>query len=158
MVNAARFVDTLDTMSDPFLKDINRQLLSDETLHAQFGFFYLDEWSDWIDENAEVRSSIGRYLEHGFAIFEREYSGTSAPARELTDDERALGLPDRARLIEIFYGTVEGAILPGLERYGSPRASLAEPERAAEHMIHQRLPSAAGWYCTRRNVVSLPRP
>ena len=36
----------------------------------------------------------------------------------LSDDERALGIPEPRRIQEVFYTTVEGAILPALERYG----------------------------------------
>jgi hypothetical protein len=118
ILNTARFVDTLDSMQDPFLKDVTRQLLSDEALHGQFGFLYLDEWGDWLADSPLVRASIARYLEHAFAVFERDYSGAGQKARPITEDERALGLPERDRLVETFNETVGGAIIPGLERYG----------------------------------------
>ena len=118
MVNCARFVDALDTMSDPLLLDVTRQLLSDETLHGQFGFHYLDAWADWIASHPEVRASMSRYLRFAFAVLERDLSGREMPPATLTDDERALGLPDPRRIQEIFYTTVEGAIVPSLERHG----------------------------------------
>jgi hypothetical protein len=131
IVNTARFVDALDTMSDPFLKDVTRQLLSDEVLHGQFGFHYLDEWNDWLEARPEVRASLARYLRHAFVVLERQLSGVGAPARVLTDDERALGLPDPARLPETFYATIEAAVVPGLERYGI-EAGQAWRERRLE--------------------------
>jgi hypothetical protein len=131
IVNTARFVDALDSMSDPLLKDITRQLLSDEVLHGQFGFFYLDEWRDWLDANADVKGSLARYLRHAFAVLETQLSGVGGAPKSLTEDERALGLPDPVRLPETFYATVEGAIVPGLERYGI-EAGRAWRERKLE--------------------------
>ena len=118
MVNCARFVDAIDTMHDPYLRDVTRRLLADEVLHGQFGFHYLEAWRPWLDANPEVRVSLERYLRHAFAVLERDLSGAGAAPEALTDDERALGVPDRARLPETFYATVTGAIVPGLERFG----------------------------------------
>jgi hypothetical protein len=118
MVNTARFVDALDTMSDPYLRDVTRQLLSDEMLHGQFGFHYLEAWRGWLEHRPYVRASLAGYLRHGFAVLERQLSGTGAPPRDLSADDRALGLPDPARLPDTFYQTIAGAIVPGLERFG----------------------------------------
>jgi hypothetical protein len=129
MINTSRFVDTMDTMTDPFLRDITRVLMSDEIVHAQFGFMYLEVQKGWLERHPEVRVSIGRYLRHAFGILEQQMSGTGVPRRTLTSDERALGLTDPARLPETFYDTLAGAILPGLERYGI-EASIAWRDRA----------------------------
>jgi hypothetical protein len=117
-INSARFVEAIDSMSDPFLRDINRQLLSDETLHAQFGFHYLAEWSPWLDAHPDVRPSISRYLRYAMAVLERDLSGKTMPDVTLDADEIALGMPDARRTREVFYTTVEGAILPSLEQFG----------------------------------------
>jgi hypothetical protein len=130
MINTSRFVDTMDTMTDPFLRDVTRVLLSDEIVHAQFGFLYLDTQKDWLEGHPEVRVSLARYLRHAFAILEQQMSGTGVRPRTLTRDERALGLTDPARLPETFYETVTGAIIPGLERHGID-ASTAWRDRGA---------------------------
>lgn len=117
-VNAARFVDALETIGEPLMRDATRLLLADERLHSQFGFFYLEAWRPWLDAHPDVRGSIERYLRHAFVIFERELSGVGHAPAPMTDEERALGLPDRQRLPETFYATVEHAIVPGLERFG----------------------------------------
>jgi len=132
MVNTSRFVDTLDTMTDPFLRDITRVLLSDEIMHAQFGFLYLEVHKEWLERHPEVRASLARYLQHAFVILEEQMSGSGAPPRALTSDERALGLTDPARLADTFYQTIAGAILPGLERYGI-EASTAWRDRQRAH-------------------------
>jgi hypothetical protein len=121
----------LDTMSDPFLRDVTRQLLSDEVLHGQFGFHYLEAWKDWLETHPEVIASLGRYLKHAFAVLERQLSGVGAPPKDLSADDRALGLPDPARLPETFYLTVTGAIVPGLERFGI-EAGKAWAERSLD--------------------------
>ncbi len=115
MVNTSRFVDTMDTMTDPFLRDITRVLMSDEIVHAQFGFMYLEVQKDWLESHPEVRVSVVRYLRHAFAIFEQQMSGAGIRPRTLTSDERALGLTDpaRARLAETFYETITGRDCPG---------------------------------------------
>ena len=118
IVNTARFVDTIDAMTDPYLRDVTRQLLSDEVLHGQFGFHYLESWRDWLEQRPEIRGSLTRYLRHAFAVLEKQLSGAGAPIRVLTSDERALGLPDPTRLPETFYQTITGAVVPGLERFG----------------------------------------
>ena len=117
MVACARFVATLDHTTDPFMRDAMRRLLADEILHGQFGFHYLTAWRPWLDANPDVVRSIERYLVHAFAVIEGELApkGTFPP---LGADERALGGDDAALAREVFYGTTEGAIVPGLEQLG----------------------------------------
>jgi hypothetical protein len=120
-INAARFVDALETTIDPYVRELLRQLLADERMHAQFGFYYLEAWRPWLEAHAETRRRLGGYLEFAFAVLERDLSGarpSSSPAPALEDEERAVGLPELARLPSTFYATVEGAIVPGLDRFG----------------------------------------
>lgn len=117
MVACARFVAVLDRTTDPFLRDMTRRLLADEVLHGQFGFHYLGAWRPWLDAHADANAGIERYLVHAFAVIEGELAPTP-PFRALTDDEKALGADDGALAREVFYGTTEGAIVPGLERLG----------------------------------------
>lgn len=117
MVACARFVATLDRMSDPYLREVNRRLLADEVLHGQFGFHYLEAWRDWLDDNADERAALERFLTIAFRALERELApaGRFAP---LTDAEVALGADDPAQAREVFYGTMTAAVIPGLERFG----------------------------------------
>jgi hypothetical protein len=131
VVNCARLVDHVDTTTDPFLRDATRQLLADEIMHGKFGFLYLEQRRAWLDENADVRASLARFLRHAFASLERQLSGNAAPKKVLSGDERALGLPDPSRLPETFYPTVAGAIVPGLERFGLD-AGAAWKERGSQ--------------------------
>ena len=117
MVNSARFVDALETTTEPVTRDATRRLLADEVEHARFGFRYLDVMAPWLDAHPGVRASLGRYLRRAFKTFERAYAGSGARAR-LTAHERALGLPDPARLLVVFDQTVRGAIIPALEQRG----------------------------------------
>lgn len=114
-INCARFVDALDTITDPFMRDVNRQLLSDEAVHAQFGFHYLESWRDWLEANPETRAALAKYLQYALGILDEEYQ-LSSPAP--TDEGRAIGLPDGNRTYEIFHVTMEAAVIPGLERFG----------------------------------------
>ena len=117
MVACARFVATLDHTTDAFMRDVARRLLADEILHGQFGFHYLAAWRPWLDTHPDAQTGLERYLVHAFAVIEGELAPTP-PFRALSADERALGADDAALAHDVFYGTVEGAIVPGLERLG----------------------------------------
>jgi hypothetical protein len=132
MTAVANFVDTLDRTTDPYMRARNRDLLADEVLHGQFGFHYLAAWKPWLDANEGVRASIHRYLRHAFAVIERVLgakppAGTPRP----TPDEEALGYVDPWRAGEVFYGTMEGAVIPALDTYGFD-ATRAWRERKLE--------------------------
>jgi hypothetical protein len=130
MVAVARFVEALDAMEDPFLAECTRRLLADEVLHGQFGFHYLEAWQPWLAAHPEVCDGIERYLRGAFTVLEHALAGTSPQPWTVTDEERALGCPDPARAREVFHTTLEGAVLPSLERYGI-RAQRAWRERRA---------------------------
>jgi hypothetical protein len=118
MVAVARFVDTLDEMEEPYLRDRTRLLLADEILHGQFGFFYLTAWKPYLDANPDEVRSLERYLVHAFSVIEDALAGPPARFVERTKDEIALGLPEPVRSRDIFYQTMEHATVPGLERFG----------------------------------------
>ncbi|MFO0684415.1 MAG: ferritin-like domain-containing protein [Sandaracinus sp.] len=117
MVACARFVATLDRTTDPFMRDQTRRLLADEVLHGQFGFHYLAAVQPWLDAHPEARAGVERFLVHAFAVIEGELAPTP-PFPVLPPDALALGADDPALAREVFYGTMEGAIVPGLERLG----------------------------------------
>jgi hypothetical protein len=132
MTAVANFVDTLDRMGDPFMRARTRDLLADEVLHGQFGFHYLASWKPWLDANETVRGSIHRYLRHAFAVIERVLGGKPPPGTPRpTADQEALGFVDPFRASEVFYGTMEGAVIPALDTYGFD-ASRAWRERRLE--------------------------
>lgn len=114
-VNCSRFVDSLETMTDPFMRDVVRQLLSDEAVHAQFGFHYLESWRPWLESHPEARASIASYLRFALAVLDEEYR---LKTPEPDDQAIALGLPNGQRTYEIFHVTMEAAVIPGLERFG----------------------------------------
>lgn len=118
MVAVARFVDTLDEMEDPYLRDRTRLLLADEILHGQFGFHYLTAWKDWLEQNPDEVRLLERYLVHSFAVLEDMLAGPPVRRIERTKDEIALGLPEPERSRDIFFQTMEHATVPGLERFG----------------------------------------
>ena len=118
MVAVARFVDSLDEMRDPYLRDRTRLLLADEILHGQFGFHYLQSWQPWLEQNPEVITSLERYLTHAFAVIEDALAGPPVREVQRTADEIALGLPEPQRSRDIFFQTMEHATVPGIERFG----------------------------------------
>jgi hypothetical protein len=120
MNSVAYFVASLDTMTDPYLRDITRRLLADEVLHGSFGFHYLEAWRDWLDANPAVKPSIGRYLRYAFAVVEREFGRGEHNHHRISHDERALGVVPVGLAAEVFASTMRGAVVPGLERFGIP--------------------------------------
>ena len=66
----------------------------------------------------QVCESLGVYLRHGFAVLERELAGENlATAATPSADARTLGVIDPARAREVFYGTIESAVVPALENH-----------------------------------------
>ncbi|HLK90506.1 MAG TPA: ferritin-like domain-containing protein [Polyangia bacterium] len=133
-VNVARLVDASEGARDPVLQQALRALLSDEVRHARFGFALLADWAPWLAAHPEARQAIDQFLPQAFAGLERTLSGVGAPSDGFGADDLALGSPDPARLPEVFFRTVEEAVIPGLERAGFAagaawRARSAAPVR-----------------------------
>ncbi len=128
LVACARFVATLDRTTDPYMRDAMRRLLADEVLHGQFGFHYLEAWQPWLEENPEVRRSIERYLVHAFAVIEEELA-PEPPFAPISAEAMALGADDEALAREVFYETMKGAVVPGLERLGLAAANAWRERR-----------------------------
>jgi hypothetical protein len=117
-VNAGRLAKQVGETRDPFVRAALRLLLADERRHAQFGFHYLESRRAWLDAHPEVRQSLARYLRIGLAHLEQYMGAVPVDARLLTDEERAIGLPDPTELSKTFQEIVLNACLPGLERFG----------------------------------------
>jgi hypothetical protein len=123
LVACARFSATLERTEDPFLRHALRRLLSDEVLHAQFGFFYLMTEKEWLTKNPDRVQSIERYLVHAFAVIEEELA-PKPPFQKMPKGLAALGAEDPAEAREVFYATMEHATAPGIAEFGidAPRA------------------------------------
>jgi hypothetical protein len=130
-VNAARLVDAAEQARDPFLRGALLELLADEVRHAKFGFVLLADWASFLASHPDARRAIDEFLPGAFAALERTLSGAGASRAGFGDDDLALGSPDPGRLAEVFYRTVEEAIVPGLDRAGFA-ASAAWRSRARQ--------------------------
>ncbi len=117
LVACGRFVAGLETMTDPYFRDVQRVLLADERLHGQFGFLYLDDQREWLASHPEECRALERFLEVAFATIEVELAPPKGSPK-FSDDDNALGLehPDVAH--DVFYGTMLHAVIPGLEAFG----------------------------------------
>jgi hypothetical protein len=115
MYSVAFFVASLESMTDPFLRAVTRDLLADEVLHGRFGFHYLEAWADWLGERPDVRASIARYLRYVFAVCEKEF--VPGRLRRAGDDDDALGLVTSDTSREVFEETMAKAVAPGLDRF-----------------------------------------
>ncbi len=118
VVNASRFGDALDVITDPYLRDVTRLILADEIAHGQLGFFYLASIRDWLQAHPEVRADVGEYLSRAFYKYEKDTLASLALVPQPTSEERELGLTDPARDLLIFTQTIEHAVIPGLMTHG----------------------------------------
>jgi hypothetical protein len=118
MNSVAFFVTSLDQMTDPYLREVTRQLLADEVLHGSFGFAYLEAWTPYLDEHPSVRRSIAGYLRFAFAVAEREFARDDGARVNLSRDELALGVVDAGTAAQVFRSTMADAVVPGLARFG----------------------------------------
>jgi hypothetical protein len=118
MNSVAYFIAALDRMTDPYLRDVTRQLLSDEVLHGSFGFAYLEAWRPFLEQSPASRASISAYLRFGFAFVEREFGHGERPQAALSGDDHALGIVPASLAAEVFRATMTEAVVPGLERFG----------------------------------------
>jgi hypothetical protein len=123
LVACARFSATLERTTEPYLRHALRRLLSDEVLHAQFGFHYLSIEKEWLAAHPDRVASIERYLIHAFAVIEEELA-PKPPFPRMPAALAALGCEDPAEARDVFYATMEGATAPGIARFGidAPRA------------------------------------
>jgi hypothetical protein len=117
-INVARLVDASENARDEYMRHALHALLSDEVRHARFGFALLADWGPWLKAHSAARRATELRLPHAFASLERTLSGVGALRDSFGADDIALGSPDPGRLSEVFYSTVEEAVIPGLERAG----------------------------------------
>lgn len=116
MIAVARLTDALEHTEDETARAVTRAVLADEVMHGMFGFHYLEASREALD--ADLRASLGHYLQHAFAVLEREMVKPPGTHRVPTREAMALGVLDPERARAVFYATVEHAIVPGLERHG----------------------------------------
>jgi hypothetical protein len=133
-VNAARLVDAAERARDGFMRAAILELLTDEIRHAKFGFVLLAGWTTWLASHPDVRRALDRFLPDAFAALERTLSGVGASRDGFGAEDLALGSPDPGRLAEVFYRTVEEAVVPGLQRLGlaASEAWRARPRASGE--------------------------
>ena len=117
-LNVSRLVDMTEIATDPFMREALRQLLADEVKHAAFGYQLLEEWRPWLALHPDAVRAIDAFLPRAFCQLERDLSGVGAPSDGYGPEDAALGSPDPAKLAEVFFHTVEEAIVPGLDRFG----------------------------------------
>ncbi|MFO0747373.1 MAG: ferritin-like domain-containing protein [Myxococcota bacterium] len=128
MVACARFVATLDATTDPMMAAALRRLLSDEVLHGRFGFHYLAARADRLAAEPALRDGLARYLVHAFAVIEPELTPTP-PFQRPSERARGYGVEDPALAHEVFYATITGAVIPGLEQHGIAAADAWRDRR-----------------------------
>ncbi|MBK6459453.1 MAG: LysR family transcriptional regulator [Myxococcales bacterium] len=131
-----------DAMPDGPLRELLTTIWADEVGHARFGWRALDRI---VPELAEgERDRLDRYLRVAFAHLERHELAhlPLGSVRRPGGDE--LGLCSGAEARELFYATVERAIVPGLERLGlGARAAWEkrrEPPSPGPRRVGERAP------------------
>jgi hypothetical protein len=114
MIAIARQTDALEHTDDETARAVTRAILTDEVMHGMFGFHYLEARP----VEAELCASLSTYLVHAFAILEEEMAAPLARVARPSAEAMRLGVIDPVRARDVFYATIEHAIVPGLERHG----------------------------------------
>ncbi len=96
-----------DQTFDPMAKQVLDRVLRDEAVHRAFGWDALDELIE--RDPVGVRLRIQQFLPQWIREFERGY-GTPRPTVPLSDMEKAVGLLDLAKYVEIFRETLNDDI------------------------------------------------
>ncbi len=128
MVAVARLTDALEHTADETARAVTRAVLVDELMHGTFGFHYLEAIAARLADDAPLRASLAGYLVHAFAVLEREMVAPP-DARAPSAEAMALGVIHPARARAAFYGTIEAAVVPGLERHGIAAAAAWKDRR-----------------------------
>jgi len=114
MVACARFVATLDRMSDPYLREVNRRLLADEVLHGRIGRALLAvirggvEWARWPGD-AAVGAIARRWRDamRGRDVVEPDEVAAFADARWAAQLQ-AIGIPEPAAFRAAYHRALDG--------------------------------------------------
>jgi hypothetical protein len=114
MIAIARQTDALEHTDDETARAVTRAILTDEVMHGMFGFHYLEARP--VED--ELSASLSTYLVHAFAILEEEMVAPLARVARPSAEAMRLGVIDPVRARDVFYATIEHAIVPGLERHG----------------------------------------
>jgi hypothetical protein len=118
MVACARLVDALEHTTDEVVRAATRAVLADEVLHGSFGFHYLASLAPAIAGEPAMRDSLAGYLQHAFAVLERELVAPLAGIALPSPGAIALGVIDPRRAHDVFFNTIDHAIVPALEVHG----------------------------------------
>jgi len=103
----------LDRMTDPFLRDVTRQLLADEVLHGSFGFAYSKPGPfPRADAGGARRDLVLPALR--LAVVERAFTGREHAELDLSADDHALGVVHPALARRPSRATMKDAVVPGL--------------------------------------------
>jgi hypothetical protein len=112
-INVALLSTTLQFAKDPEIREVTRELLSDEVRHSRLGWAYL-AWGRAQGLGASLAEGLPRMLAtvSGPDLFADE------PARENDASYRFLGDARMSERLQLFYTTVEQVILRGLQEQG----------------------------------------
>ena len=119
--------------TDPFVLRVITQISADEVLHARIGWAFVQRFAGELSD-AE-RAATSEWLRLAFRYLEREemaeVPNVAPPGRDLLEEGMAVGVCDNLATRELFYETVQGVILPGLEAAGLSAKEAWRTRRAA---------------------------
>jgi hypothetical protein len=118
MIACARLVDALEHTTDELLRAATRAILADEVLHGSFGFHYLATLAPVLAGDPALRDSLAAYLQHAFAVLERELVTPLAGIPVPPPGAIGLGVIDPRRAHDVFFNAIDHAIVPALEGHG----------------------------------------
>lgn len=109
-----------DLSSEPSIKKVLEQLAADETLHARYGWAYLEQ--HWPTFTKEERERTNAYLPVAFASIERRFiealPDAPLPPPEQENELAALGVTMPARTKALAREVLESVVVIALEEAG----------------------------------------
>jgi hypothetical protein len=130
-VGVAMLTEERALTKEPAIAAALEQLVADEVWHGKLGWLYLAEV--WPTFDAEQRARTNAYLAFGLRYVEETVLAPIARVRfddGLTTELNALGIPAPQDMRELFYATMEEAVIPQLDAQGLA-ASEAWAKRSA---------------------------
>lgn len=119
-VAVALTTEERERTTEPLVRRVIDQIVSDESLHARFGWALVKDAAPELDGAARDRTNA--WLRTAFAYFEAkemdEIPACPTPPEALVVEGRALGICENLETRQLVFESLETVVIPGLEAAG----------------------------------------
>ncbi|MEM9190519.1 MAG: ferritin-like domain-containing protein [Myxococcota bacterium] len=118
-IAVSQLSEEFELASEPSIRAVIDQLMTDEVWHAKLGWSYLAEVWPTLDRDQRARTEA--YLPRAFSYLEEHMVGPTRDVLfqdDLTDELNALGISAPQDSRDLFYDTVTAVTIPRLSEFG----------------------------------------